>query len=183
MARCYRREARKNFALSCEDCLSLSFGSYFVFYSAFQLLEWPLTTVMLFCFHRYSATKAVLFSMFLTCFEACNIPVFWPILVMYFCILFTLTMKRQIRVNNSSPAAKSCQKYYPWPECFPSCSIWSNTGIFRSRTARRVTREKTNLVNPSRAAVIGAHSLRLFSVSSILRHVYLAINLCFSLNW
>ena len=34
-----------------------------------------------------------------TFFEAFNIPVFWPILVMYFIILFVITMKRQIRVS------------------------------------------------------------------------------------
>ncbi|XP_064642838.1 protein RER1-like isoform X2 [Lineus longissimus] len=45
----------------------------------------------------YSSTKAVVLSMFCTCFEALNVPVFWPILVMYFIILFTITMKRQIR--------------------------------------------------------------------------------------
>ncbi|XP_033097765.1 protein RER1-like [Anneissia japonica] len=45
----------------------------------------------------YSATKAVLIAMFCTFFEVFNVPVFWPILVMYFFILFFLTMKRQIR--------------------------------------------------------------------------------------
>ena len=29
-----------------------------------------------------------------------NIPVFWPILVMYFITLFCITMKRQIKVKN-----------------------------------------------------------------------------------
>ena len=37
--------------------------------------------------------------MICTFFEALNIPVFWPILVMYFIILFTITMKRQIKVG------------------------------------------------------------------------------------
>lgn len=45
----------------------------------------------------YSATKAVLIAMFCTCFDSLNIPVFWPILVMYFFLLFFLTMKRQIK--------------------------------------------------------------------------------------
>ena len=31
-----------------------------------------------------------------TFFAVCNVPVFWPILVLYFIVLFTLTMKRQI---------------------------------------------------------------------------------------
>jgi len=45
----------------------------------------------------YSVSKAIMVAMFCTCFDALNIPVFWPILVMYFIILFTLTMKRQIK--------------------------------------------------------------------------------------
>ena len=36
-----------------------------------------------------------------TFFQALNVPVFWPILVMYFIILFTITMKRQIKVSTS----------------------------------------------------------------------------------
>ena len=42
--------------------------------------------------------KAVFIGMICTFFEALNVPVFWPILVMYFIILFTITMKRQIKV-------------------------------------------------------------------------------------
>ncbi|BFZ23737.1 hypothetical protein BsWGS_26776 [Bradybaena similaris] len=45
----------------------------------------------------YSFTKAITVAMVCTFFDALNIPVFWPILVMYFFILFTLTMKRQIK--------------------------------------------------------------------------------------
>jgi hypothetical protein len=37
--------------------------------------------------------------MICTCFDALNIPVFWPILVMYFILLFVITMKRQIKVR------------------------------------------------------------------------------------
>ena len=48
---------------------------------------------------RYSATKATLIAFFCTFFEFFNIPVFWPILVMYFITLFCITMKRQIKVN------------------------------------------------------------------------------------
>lgn len=45
----------------------------------------------------YSATKAVLVAMVMTFFEMFNIPVFWPILVLYFIMLTCMTMKRQIR--------------------------------------------------------------------------------------
>lgn len=44
-----------------------------------------------------SSIKAFLVALFCTFFSVFNIPVFWPILVIYFIILFVLTMKRQIR--------------------------------------------------------------------------------------
>ena len=46
----------------------------------------------------YSATKATVIAFCCTFFEFFNIPVFWPILVMYFITLFCITMKRQIKV-------------------------------------------------------------------------------------
>lgn len=45
----------------------------------------------------YGSTRATLIALFCTFFDVFNIPVFWPILVMYFIILFVLTMKRQIK--------------------------------------------------------------------------------------
>ena len=50
----------------------------------------------------YSATKATAIAFFCTFFELFNIPVFWPILVMYFITLFCITMKRQIKVRLTS---------------------------------------------------------------------------------
>lgn len=44
-----------------------------------------------------SAIKAVLISIFLTFFEFCDLPVFWPILLMYFVLLFFLTMKERVK--------------------------------------------------------------------------------------
>lgn len=44
-----------------------------------------------------SATKATLVSLFLTLFEAFDLPVFWPILLIYFLLLFVSTMRQQIR--------------------------------------------------------------------------------------
>lgn len=55
----------------------------------------------------YSGTKAVVIATICTFFEAFNIPVFWPILVMYFIILFVITMKRQIRHMLK-------HRYVPW---------------------------------------------------------------------
>jgi len=45
----------------------------------------------------YSATKATVIAFCCTFFKALDIPVFWPILVMYFITLFCITMKRQIK--------------------------------------------------------------------------------------
>lgn len=41
----------------------------------------------------YWATRAIAISFFCTFFEFFNIPVFWPVLVMYWIILFVLTSK------------------------------------------------------------------------------------------
>lgn len=47
----------------------------------------------------YSVVKSTLVGLGCTAFDAFNIPVFWPILVMYFITLFVITMRRQIRVS------------------------------------------------------------------------------------
>lgn len=44
-----------------------------------------------------SVTKSTLIAFCCTFVDAFNIPVFWPILVMYFITLFCITMKRQIK--------------------------------------------------------------------------------------
>lgn len=46
-----------------------------------------------------SVTKSTIIAFFCTFVDAFNIPVFWPILVMYFITLFCITMKRQIKVR------------------------------------------------------------------------------------
>lgn len=45
----------------------------------------------------YGLTKAFVIAFIMTFFSIFNIPVFWPILLMYFFALFFLTMKRQIK--------------------------------------------------------------------------------------
>jgi hypothetical protein len=45
----------------------------------------------------YSTLRAILIGFFCTFFDFFNVPVFWPILVMYFIVLFLVTMKKQIR--------------------------------------------------------------------------------------
>ncbi|KAG8948793.1 hypothetical protein FRC04_009256 [Tulasnella sp. 424] len=46
---------------------------------------------------QLSATKSTLISLVCSFFVAFDIPVYWPILVMYFFALFAITMRRQIR--------------------------------------------------------------------------------------
>lgn len=45
----------------------------------------------------YALTKAMVTAFFLTFFPVFDVPVFWPILLLYWVTLFVLTMKRQIR--------------------------------------------------------------------------------------
>lgn len=45
----------------------------------------------------YAIVKSTWIAVICTFFEVFDIPVFWPILVMYFITLFCITMKRQIR--------------------------------------------------------------------------------------
>jgi len=46
---------------------------------------------------RYSSAKSFLFGMIATFFPVFDVPVFWPILLLYFFVLFFITMKRQIK--------------------------------------------------------------------------------------
>ncbi|KAJ2961566.1 hypothetical protein NQZ79_g3152 [Umbelopsis isabellina] len=45
----------------------------------------------------YSTTKAIFIALVCSFFSIFDIPVFWPILLIYFCILFAITMRRQIK--------------------------------------------------------------------------------------
>ncbi|GAB4846952.1 Protein rer1a [Ancistrocladus abbreviatus] len=45
----------------------------------------------------YSLTKAFCIAFVMTFFSAFDVPVFWPILLFYWFVLFTLTMRRQIQ--------------------------------------------------------------------------------------
>lgn len=46
---------------------------------------------------RYASFKSFLIGLVMTFFSFFDVPVFWPILLMYWCVLFFVTMKRQIR--------------------------------------------------------------------------------------
>ncbi|KAI9467791.1 MAG: hypothetical protein EXX96DRAFT_520107 [Benjaminiella poitrasii] len=45
----------------------------------------------------YSSTKATLIALICSFIPALDVPVFWPILLIYFCLLFAITMRRQIQ--------------------------------------------------------------------------------------
>ncbi|KAL8715030.1 MAG: hypothetical protein Q9220_000987 [cf. Caloplaca sp. 1 TL-2023] len=45
----------------------------------------------------HSGTRAIAIGFVCTWFSIFNVPVFWPVLVVYFLILFSLTMRRQIQ--------------------------------------------------------------------------------------
>ncbi|PON35326.1 Retrieval of early ER protein Rer [Trema orientale] len=44
----------------------------------------------------YSITKALCIAFGMTFFSAFDVPVFWPILLFYWMVLFVMTMRRQI---------------------------------------------------------------------------------------
>ncbi|KAL8297275.1 hypothetical protein RB597_006382 [Gaeumannomyces tritici] len=45
----------------------------------------------------HAATRAIVISFLCSWFEIFNVPVFWPVLVMYWFLLFFLTMRKQIQ--------------------------------------------------------------------------------------
>ena len=53
-------------------------------------------TFVLFFYLRYSMTKAFCIAFVMTFFSVFDVPVFWPILLCYWIVLFVLTMRRQI---------------------------------------------------------------------------------------
>merc|ERR1711988_47859 len=55
----------------------------------------------------HGCTRALAVSIFLTLFSIFDVPVFWPILLIYFVVLFSMTMKKQI-------AHMIKHKYVPW---------------------------------------------------------------------
>ncbi|KAL0571943.1 hypothetical protein V5O48_010015 [Marasmius crinis-equi] len=56
-----------------------------------------------------SATRATVIALFCTTSEVFDVPVYWPILVVYFFTLFALTMRRQIQYALSSQVMNSPQ--------------------------------------------------------------------------
>jgi hypothetical protein len=64
----------------------------------------------------YSICKAIIIAMLLTTSRAFDVPVYWPILLFYFIILFVMTMKRRIQhmiTHKYVPISKSKPKVQP----------------------------------------------------------------------
>ena len=64
----------------------------------FIYLKWLLLFMCVnFCNgRRYSFTKALCIAFVMTFFSMFDVPVFWPILLCYWFVLFVLTMRRQV---------------------------------------------------------------------------------------
>lgn len=59
-----------------------------------------IVTCIQYCYHHYNrlaCTKAVILAFWATFLSVFNVPVFWPILLIYFCVLTVLTLKRQVQ--------------------------------------------------------------------------------------
>ena len=76
---------------------------------------------------RLSTQRAIVLGILATFFKAFDVPVFWPILVLYFIILFVISMKKQIAVRFLRilwPGIPS----HPHPPPFPSSRIFTDLG-------------------------------------------------------
>ena len=70
----------------------------------------------------HSATRAIAISFFCTWFSVFNVPVFWPVLVVYFVILFSLTSKlsfHQVFIGSAKERGETREEK---TESFPSPS-------------------------------------------------------------
>ena len=91
-----------------------------------------------------SATQAIAISLVCTLSDIFDVPVYWPILLMYFCILFAITMRRQIRLvvlcffTNWSQSRSECRCIFqsstkfadPFLNCFPNRPSPFPSGMF-----------------------------------------------------
>ena len=89
----YQQDPVMSLNLLSGDCQNSNFGKQY----NYIIIKY----MLLFFVCRLSMTRAVLIAMSCTFFSMFNIPVFWPILVLYFIVLFAITMKRQIKVSIS----------------------------------------------------------------------------------
>jgi len=66
-------------------------------YASYSLVFQPVFADSWYSNFRLSAMRATVLAFVTSWFSMFDVPVFWPILVLYFCVLFALTMRRQIQ--------------------------------------------------------------------------------------
>lgn len=76
-----------------------------------------------------------------TFFEAFNVPVFWPILVMYFVMLFCITMKRQIKVRAPRPHGERRGRQGQWQRGWPGLRPVTREGDAEPASSTRGSRQ------------------------------------------
>jgi hypothetical protein len=83
----------------------------------------------------YWATRAIVIGFSCSWFEIFNIPVFWPVLLVYWIMLFFLTSKAHFL----SSIYSQILTVFVFIQCDSRFSIWSSTATCRSLLARRTT--------------------------------------------
>lgn len=91
----------------------------------------------------YTSLKAIVVAFVCTFFSVFDVPVFWPILLIYFIILFVLTMKRQI--NHMIQ-----HKYVPFSRGKPSYSGKKSTSSSAGSSSTTTT---TSVLRPTPASM------------------------------
>ncbi|CAO3584822.1 unnamed protein product [Absidia cylindrospora] len=102
-------EGTSNNLLQQKTLLERRFQHFLDEVTPFAQYRWIATAVLLVLFMlriilaegwyivTYSVTKATAIALFCSFFRIFDIPVYWPILLVYFCVLFAITMRRQIK--------------------------------------------------------------------------------------
>lgn len=101
---------------------------------------------------RYSLSKAVCIAFVLTFFSAFDVPVFWPILLFYWLVLFVSTMKRQImhmvkykyvpftfgkqRYGKKAPSTDERSVSKPWGSKWNELFMVGNEFVFDTNSPR-----------------------------------------------
>jgi hypothetical protein len=99
---------------------------------------------------RVSMNKSLLIASLLTCFDVLDIPVYWPILLIYFIFLFFYMMRDRIQVENIVHITTKCS----------FCSIWSNIVMFHLQLVNHKCMLDMLLLDNDQDAIIEWNNLR-----------------------
>jgi len=92
-------------------------------------------------------TKAILISLLLTISSVTDIPVYWPILLGYFILLFVLTMRKRIQhmiKYKYIPLLNAGKKTYSQSDISPSSSVFSRGAPSQGGNSKLYTSNKNN---------------------------------------